>query len=146
DAPHTCLAQPFSEIRPTESRVSVHVRIIGFVDDMHVSGKPQFGMEVCTARVLYAVPWPWPASVAEADVVGRMPITCSKYGNARAGRRGDPSIKNGYDLVTLTDSEGPSRTEIVLDVNDEKCIALSEHRSIVREEEEIRGQTYKSPN
>src|SRR5262249_19774710 len=130
DASHTRFPQAFSEIRTTESGVSVYFRVVGFVDDANVSWKSQVGMKICTARVLHTVWWPGPASVAEADVVGRMPITRSKYGNTRADRPGDPSIKDGDDLMALADGEGPSRTEIVLDVNDEKCIALGEHRSI----------------
>lgn len=83
-------------------------------------------MESGAIRVLDAVRWPKPATFRKTDMSDRMPIPRGMDRRAFFHGNFDPIIDDGYYLVTILDGKRAARTKVILRIDDQQCITVSQ--------------------
>src|SRR6516164_653861 len=79
-------------------------------------------MKPCPVTILDTMWRPQPAVLLKTDMGDRMPVARSVNGDALGDGGRDPTIQHRHHIVALFDRQGAARTEIVLDINNNKCI------------------------
>src|SRR5262245_26732964 len=81
-------------------------------------------MERCSRRTLDAMRGPRTAAFSKADMMGGMPVPCYIDWDVVTLRFLNPMVENRNHLIAAGHGECSARTEIILYVDDQKCVAL----------------------
>src|SRR3990172_8915896 len=81
-------------------------------------------MELGSPGPLNAVRRPYPAILLEVLGLLRVPIPGGKDRRARRAEFSDRLVQGRNHFVTVRDGERSTRTKVILDINDDQCIAF----------------------